>query len=319
MSSSRKLGLHSSRYPQQKGEYKQLKKVDIIGLDSEFVDIACLDTGEVWVNCWPGPEIGCDGSQSGAAGMKYRRWGRFGSKHAAVMPFRMCAGQDEACKIRSFEIELILDGSPRGSSTPQDTTAQDHEPSAASVYLLDIPQPQRLVGRCGARNSGSSSTPWKLCSRSVTDQISGKARTAKWTWTSNNNEPLMLHGAMVVGHPGERFFVACSVQGQAYRGRTPFRFSNKTHTNKLWYLDPKIAEEDLRSCIEGLEAQIVEMNMGTMNLGPSVDSSSGVLSNEENASMATLNLVGGRSYGSSRFSGTSWVHQGDTIINYSGS
>lgn len=136
------------------------------------------------------------------------------------------------------------------------------------VRLIELPAPHSVS--C-AGQSVASATPWLFYSEPITDN-DGFAHTARWTWTANDHNPCILHGAAVVQHPSQPFLVACKVRGEAsiplangkLKLKRRLRFDSDELGPRLWYFHPLEPESDLLSfeqAITGLNAETKEMNL----------------------------------------------------------
>jgi len=260
------LGRYASRYTTSEFDVdaRNSYQAGNIGPNSDLVDIACADFGSVRIHCWPGTESSFHGGR--------RRWGRRRDSNAAIVPFRLQAGQSMRCKVKLVELELQFAANQpdfsgiASRSAPSQTTTPRSE--GEEVRLIELPVPHNVSGPCQFIDS---STPWLFHSESITGN-DGFARTARWTWTANDHKPCILHGAAVVQHPNQPFLVACKVRGEASiplanekpKLKLRLRFDSDEFGPRLWYFHPQEPESDLPSfeqAIAGLNAEIKEMNL----------------------------------------------------------
>lgn len=256
-------------------------------------------------------------------------------------------------RVRSIELKLLFSSSdpgPTSSSQPATRLVENLPESPAEVRLIELPAPNAIIGPPDAIRAHGK--PWTFKSESITNydgRACGIAHGAMWTWSAKDQDPCLLHGAVVVKHPSCPFLVECSVSGSASkpakrdhrRARRRFRFSSDS---RHWYLNPQPPETDLsqfESAIRELDTRIRQLNLTghgckwlhkerrpgsllTVTAGvhlvhppdvPGVPISS-FSSREPPANtiplpLHTINSSGSRSYGNSVFLGTSTVLMGD--------
>ncbi|KAK5096310.1 hypothetical protein LTS08_007566 [Lithohypha guttulata] len=254
-----------------------------------------------------------DENKTDNVGIKWRRWGKLNSRHAAIMPFKMKAGQKDPCRILEYKVDIVLHESEPQPLVP-DEEVNEVSVTTASVVLLDDPRPQNyLTGTCQAERMKSSSKPWKLSSRAVNLEGSCIAKTARWEWTANKNDPQIVHGAIVVGHSGSMFSIACSVEGSARDGRARFIFKNSRHAHELWPVHPKLTEADLESHVESLEVNIREANYEYTHAGGRGDLTTSRAQNDTIALRIDPGVPRGHTYETTNIHDSARVHMGNTI------
>ncbi|KAK5074599.1 hypothetical protein LTR24_010070 [Lithohypha guttulata] len=260
------LGRYASRYTTSEFDVDARNSCQAgnIGPNSDLVDIACADFGSVRIHCWPGTESSFHGGR--------RRWGRRRESNAAIVPFRLQAGQSMRCKVKLVERDLQFAAKQPDvgciglRSAPSSTTVPTCD--GKEVCLIELPAPDSVSG---PGQSVTLATPWLFNSEPITSN-DGFARTARWTWTANDHKPCILHGAAVVQHPNQPFLVTCKVRGEAsiplanekVKVKLKLRFDSDELGPRLWYFHPQEPESDLLSfeqAIAGLNAEIKEMNM----------------------------------------------------------
>lgn len=268
-----RLGRYKDRY--EKSEFlvesSRQHQAGNIGPDSHLTDIACADFDNFKVQCWPGTES--------CPVPRRRRWGKFNGNHAVIIPFRLRAGQSSTYRVKTVEMKLLFSStitkSASVSAASQNTacSVMEHPPE---VCLIDLPAPIMVQGSNSAVKQKHE--PWTFRSEPITDRSGGTAPGAVWTWNANHHDPGVLHGAVAVQHPGDRFLVECSVSGRASQAvghgrngrklRRRFRYDSDS---RPWCFIPQAPEADLprfEQAIRELDIRVRLLNTdGAMSSG----------------------------------------------------
>lgn len=237
-----------------------------LAAESHLFDIAeahCdfVKYGTARITCWPSPE----GANEG------RRWGRYKSVDAVIMPFRTKASlSDDSARLSTYELELFLRSSEPESCGSLSFSkpcplGRSGEPCNihSEVCLVELPAPESMTGH--PTDDNMLQKPWKFRSE-VGCSCGNSERAAKWIWDANGHDPITLHGGLALQHQGGPFFIACRVRGQAliqdanFRLRSILKFGNEPSELKWWKVEPKASYEDLTTSVAKLEDEIRGLN-----------------------------------------------------------
>lgn len=226
------IGRHRLRYPE---------------LGANDTDLAIARFGRASVSCWTSPSN--------------RVWGIHGQRKAAVMRFHVEANPGcEDGVLRNFELELKFSSISQDTLTLTIPTAESATPQEdancdeSQVCLIGPPAPRYL------QQDGK----WTFSSDRLSDEQTGHALAARWTWESPVAHELrkrVLHGGVALYHPGQPFHVVCHVRGRVTKPRNIIlKFSDNHHKPRSWKLTPQICEQDLQAEINALEGRMKDLN-----------------------------------------------------------
>lgn len=251
--------------------------------------------GTARISCWLSPE----GVKPG------RRWGKYKSADAVIVPFRTKASlSEDNARLNTFELELLL-----CSSEPEShSSISFSEPCPmgwsgnpckihSEVRLVDLPAPESMVGASTDLSPDDSMLrqPWKLRSEAGCS-CGNSERAAKWIWDAKGHDPIALYGGLALQHTGRPFLVACRVNGQAFvkqsNGRVSsiLKFGGEKSELKWWRIEPKMSDEDLSIRIEHLQDEIRRLNLKSTT-SPSAGPGAGT-DNSQSHSFATTTIGG---------------------------
>lgn len=237
--------------------------------ESHLFDIAeahfdCEEYGTAKIFCWPSPE-----------GITGRRWGRYRSVDAVILPFRTKASlSEDNTRLDTFELELFL-----CSSKPESPGALDFSKPCSNgwygkhcnihseIQLVELPAPESMVGCPPGMppNDNMLQKPWRFRSE-VGCSCVNSPRAARWTWDAKGHDPIALYGGLALQHTGQPFLIACRVRGQAFvlrstgRPGSILKFGGEKSVLKWWRVVPKFPGEDLSVGIEQLEVEMRRLN-----------------------------------------------------------
>lgn len=248
-------GRYASRYSEFDNAILSAHVPGTIGSRTPLTDLALANFGQAQVCCWTRP--------------KDRRWGTHGleKEEAAVMHFGMGVQGPEDCKVRAFELDLMLSsvGGQLGSS---DDTPMDLEGEQNQVCLIELPAPSMFEGASPATHNAPRETcrSWRFCSNPIADQNSGQHSIARWLWEAYDEvhqvQGRVLYGGIALQHLGCPFLVSCHVKGKISKPNgIRLKFSNDHHQPRPWRLVPTPSTLDLQDQIDQLQQEIYRLNM----------------------------------------------------------
>lgn len=233
-----------SQIGRYRSQYGPLRNVG-----SNDTDLASARFGRARVRCWTCPSN--------------RKWGTLDQRQAAVMLFHIEA--DPGCHngvLRHFELELKF-SSLAPITHSSDTTSgrgiaglEGRDDEQVDVCLIGPPSP---------RSVGHTTKEWIFWSNRLSDEETGQALAARWTWESKWAHELkgrILHGGVALHHPGRPFQVTCQVRGKVAQSRNIIlKFSDRHHEPRSWRLVPQLCERDLQQDIGLLEERMKESTL----------------------------------------------------------
>lgn len=306
-------GRFRSRYKEfEKSETQPpVAQVGTLPAESHLFDIAeahfdSLEFGTARIFCWPSPE----GVDTG------RRWGRYRSVDAVILPFRTKASlSEDNATLNTYELELFLcSGEPESSASLSFSmpcpVGRSGEPCNvhSEICLVELPAPESMVGLPTdlPPNDVMLQKPWKLRSE-VGCSCGNSHRAAKWIWDAKGHDPIALHGSLALKHAGRPFLIACRVNGQALvqhpnrRLSSILKFGNGKNQLKWFRVEPKTSNADLSIGIEQLQDE-----MRRLNTRPTTNPSSDAGPRMDN--------LQGHTFGTTIVNGHATVYQGSVSI-----
>lgn len=249
------------------GRYRAQYGQQLRNVGSNDTDLATARFGKARVSCWTCPSN--------------RKWGTRDQRHAAVMLFHIEADPGgQSGILRHFELELKF-------STLKPTIPGPEQPPEISTESLEDRGDEQvdvcLIGPPSPRSVSHTTKEWIFWSIRLSDEETGQALAARWTWESSVAHELkgrVLHGGLALHHPGQPFRVTCHVRGKVTQSpNIILKFSDRHHEPRSWKLVPQRCDRDLQQDIDLLEEQMKELNssaasaprMSSSTIDPFVD------------------------------------------------
>lgn len=228
------LGRHKADYRSLEAKSKSVQAETIL-LDNRMRDVAnaSFPQRKLTIHCWPSTDS------------LDRLWGHYGRERdqAAIMHFRMQAQHEENLKVVNFELSIMF----------KVIEASDAEEQAGLVALINNPCPDKVEA---SDRSGSIpqriKAPWRFWSQTIGNPSPG----ATWIWKSDVSETPILHGGVAVLHSGRPFCGQCRVRGEVRRSRRTFKFDNINHGEKVFRVNPEVADLSLDEYVRNLNEDV---------------------------------------------------------------